>query len=166
VTNTAAAHQPGHLEELPGSRGHPAGPGHSASQVNSASRDAVAEFERLYRGNVDAVTAFFARRTADPQVVADLAADTFVAVITSIATFDPRKGTAHRGRQHRPRHPDGGPADHSPRARLRHPARRTACPGQRAGQRPRVRRQGGADDGPRQRPRDPHGSRLTAVPAR
>jgi RNA polymerase sigma-70 factor (ECF subfamily) len=87
VTNTAAAHQPRPLE-LPGSRGHPAGPGQPGS------RDAVAEFERLYRANVDAVTAFFARRSADPQAVADLTADTFVAVITSIATFDPGKGTA------------------------------------------------------------------------
>jgi RNA polymerase sigma factor (sigma-70 family) len=87
VTNTAAAHQPRHLE-LPASRGHPAGPGQRGS------RDAVAEFERLYRANVDAVTAFFARRSADPQAVADLTADTFVAVITSIATFDPGKGTA------------------------------------------------------------------------
>jgi hypothetical protein len=29
-----------------------------------------------------------------PQTVADLTADTFVAAITSLATFDPRKGTA------------------------------------------------------------------------
>jgi RNA polymerase sigma factor (sigma-70 family) len=87
VTNTAAAQQPGHLE-LPGSRGQPAG------GARPGTPDAVAEFERLYRANVDAVTAFFARRTADPQAVADLTADTFVAVITSIATFDPGKGTA------------------------------------------------------------------------
>jgi RNA polymerase sigma-70 factor (ECF subfamily) len=53
----------------------------------------VAEFEVLYRANVAAVTAYFARRSADPQTVADLTADTFVQVITSFATFDPRKGT-------------------------------------------------------------------------
>ena len=52
------------------------------------------EFERLYRANVDVVTAYFARRTADPQLVADLTADTFVAVITYFGSFDPRKGTA------------------------------------------------------------------------
>jgi hypothetical protein len=51
-------------------------------------------FERLYRANVDVVTAYFARRTADPQLVADLTADTFVAVITYFGSFDPRKGTA------------------------------------------------------------------------
>jgi RNA polymerase sigma factor (sigma-70 family) len=55
---------------------------------------ATAEFERLYRANVDAVTAYFARRSADPQVVADLTADTFVTVITSFGSFDPGKGTA------------------------------------------------------------------------
>jgi RNA polymerase sigma-70 factor (ECF subfamily) len=55
---------------------------------------ATAEFERLYRANVDAVTAYFARRTADAQLVADLTADTFVAVIAGFGSFDPRKGTA------------------------------------------------------------------------
>jgi RNA polymerase sigma-70 factor (ECF subfamily) len=55
---------------------------------------AAAEFERVYRANVDAVTAFFARRTADPQAVADLTADTFAAAITSFAVFDPGRGTA------------------------------------------------------------------------
>jgi RNA polymerase sigma factor (sigma-70 family) len=55
---------------------------------------AAGEFERIYRANVDAVTAYFARRTADPQLVADLTADTFVAAITGFGSFDPRKGTA------------------------------------------------------------------------
>jgi len=59
-----------------------------------AGAGATAEFERLYRANVEAVTAYFARRSAEPQVVADLTADTFVAVITSFESFDPRKGTA------------------------------------------------------------------------
>ncbi len=40
-----------------------------------------------------AVTAYFARRSAEPQTVADLTADTFAQAITSFATFDPRKGT-------------------------------------------------------------------------
>jgi RNA polymerase sigma factor (sigma-70 family) len=55
---------------------------------------ATAEFERLYRANVDAITAYFARRSGDPQVVADLTADTFVTAITSFGSFDPGKGTA------------------------------------------------------------------------
>ena len=59
-----------------------------------ASQGTAAEFERLYRANVDAVTAFFARRSADPQTVADLTADTFVAAIASFTAFDPGRGTA------------------------------------------------------------------------
>jgi RNA polymerase sigma-70 factor (ECF subfamily) len=55
---------------------------------------AAAEFERLYRANVAAVTAYFARRSADPHVVADLTADTFVTAITGFGSFDPGKGTA------------------------------------------------------------------------
>jgi RNA polymerase sigma factor (sigma-70 family) len=59
----------------------------------SGPADAAAEFEALYRGTVAAVTAYFARRSAEPQTVADLTADTFVQAITSFSTFDPRKGT-------------------------------------------------------------------------
>jgi RNA polymerase sigma factor (sigma-70 family) len=58
-----------------------------------ADRGATAEFERIYRANVDAVTAYFARRSTDPHIVADLTADTFVAVITGFGSFDPKKGT-------------------------------------------------------------------------
>jgi sigma-70-like protein len=59
----------------------------------SGPADRVPEFEVLYRANVAAVTAYFARRSADPQTVAGLTADTFVQAIMSFATFDPRKGT-------------------------------------------------------------------------
>lgn len=47
----------------------------------------------MYRATIDAVTAYFARRTTDPQTVADLTADTYVEAITSYSTFDPRRGT-------------------------------------------------------------------------
>lgn len=60
----------------------------------TARAGAATEFERLYRANVEAVTAYFARRSADPHAVADLTADTFVEVITRFGSFDPRKGTA------------------------------------------------------------------------
>ncbi|WP_167472378.1 RNA polymerase sigma factor [Nocardia arthritidis] len=53
----------------------------------------VAEFEQLYRANFGLVLAYFARRTTDPQIAADLTADTFVAAITSFGTFDPRRGS-------------------------------------------------------------------------
>jgi RNA polymerase sigma factor (sigma-70 family) len=62
--------------------------------ARSASEGAAAEFERLYRANVTAITAYFARRTADPQVVADLTADTFITAITGFGSFDPARGTA------------------------------------------------------------------------
>jgi RNA polymerase sigma-70 factor (ECF subfamily) len=75
-------------EETVGAR-----PGTEAGE-RPAGTGAAAEFERLYRANVDGVTAYFARRTGDPQLVADLTADTFVAAITGFASFDPRKGTA------------------------------------------------------------------------
>lgn len=55
---------------------------------------AVAEFELIYRAHVDSVTAYFARRSADPQIVADLTADTFVQAIVSFSSFDPGKGAA------------------------------------------------------------------------
>ena len=64
-----------------------------APQGGGPADGAVAEFEALYRANVAAVTAYFARRSAEPQTVADLTADTFVQAITSFASFDPRKGT-------------------------------------------------------------------------
>jgi RNA polymerase sigma factor (sigma-70 family) len=64
-----------------------------APQESGPADAAIAEFEALYRANVAAVTAYFARRSAEPQTVADLTADTFVQAITSFATFDPRKGT-------------------------------------------------------------------------
>jgi RNA polymerase sigma-70 factor (ECF subfamily) len=64
------------------------------TRAPTASVGAAAEFERLYRANVEAVTAYFARRSADPHAVADLTADTFVEVITRFGSFDPRKGTA------------------------------------------------------------------------
>jgi RNA polymerase sigma-70 factor (ECF subfamily) len=66
----------------------------AAARERTAGEGATAEFEKLYRANVEAMMAYFARRSRDPQVVADLTADTFVAVITSFGAFDPGKGTA------------------------------------------------------------------------
>lgn len=53
----------------------------------------AAEFEEIYRANVDTVARYFARRTTDPQTVADLTSDTFVAAITSLAGYDPARGS-------------------------------------------------------------------------
>jgi len=53
----------------------------------------LGEFEMVYRSHVAAVTAFFARRSRDPQVVADLTADTFVEAIKSFGTSPPMRGS-------------------------------------------------------------------------
>ena len=42
---------------------------------DASSGSALGEFERIYRGNVSAVTSYFARRCSDPQTVAELPAD-------------------------------------------------------------------------------------------
>jgi RNA polymerase sigma-70 factor (ECF subfamily) len=53
----------------------------------------LSEFEALYRSEVAAVTGFFARRSRDPQVVADLTADTFVEAMRSFASSGPAVGS-------------------------------------------------------------------------
>lgn len=52
----------------------------------------LGQFERLYRSQFDALAAYFARRSRDPQTVADLTADTFVEAMRSFGTYDPRRG--------------------------------------------------------------------------
>ena len=44
----------------------------SAAAPGRPSGSALAEFEQVYRGNVHLVMAYFARRCAEPQIVADL----------------------------------------------------------------------------------------------
>ena len=48
----------------------------------------LAAFERLYRAEFGAVAAYFARRCEEPQLVADLTADTFVAAIRSFEEYE------------------------------------------------------------------------------
>ncbi len=52
------------------------------------------EFEKIYRAEAGAIAAYFARRSRDPHLVADLTADTFVEAIRSFGGFDPLRGTA------------------------------------------------------------------------
>jgi RNA polymerase sigma factor (sigma-70 family) len=71
----------------------------ASSDVEAAMRErsgglALSEFERVYRGNVRNVTAFFARRCKDPQIVADLTSETIVRAAAGFDGFDPRRGTA------------------------------------------------------------------------
>ena len=53
----------------------------------------LGEFEMLYRAHVAGVTAFFARRSRDAQVVADLTADTFAEAIRSFGSSPPVRGS-------------------------------------------------------------------------
>lgn len=52
----------------------------------------LAEFELVYRANVGALTAYFARRCPDPQTVADLTSETIVRAASGFRGFDPRRG--------------------------------------------------------------------------
>jgi RNA polymerase sigma factor (sigma-70 family) len=65
-----------------------------AAATDAPPDQSVNEFEAVYRANVAGITAFFARRCADPQSVADLTSETFVQAIGSLSSFDPRRGSA------------------------------------------------------------------------
>ena len=51
-------------------------------------------FTALYREHATTVTAYFLRRTANPEVAADLTAETFAAALAGAHRFDPRRGPA------------------------------------------------------------------------
>jgi RNA polymerase sigma factor (sigma-70 family) len=55
--------------------------------VPAVSSPAGLEFATVYRDNVGRLSAFFARRCRDPQMVADLTSQTFVEAITSAHTY-------------------------------------------------------------------------------
>ena len=54
----------------------------------------LTEFEAIYDANFDVVMAYFARRCAEPQTVADLTSETFVRAIGAYGGYDRRRGTA------------------------------------------------------------------------
>src|SRR5215216_1998582 len=56
-------------------------------------RDA-ASFERFYCRHVESVLGFFARRTRDPELAADLCAETFAAALASRHRYRPEAGAA------------------------------------------------------------------------
>lgn len=68
--------------------------GTNAARLGNPAGAALAEFEHVYRSNVDAVMAYFARRCAEPQTVADLTSDTFVRAAGAFESFDPGRGSA------------------------------------------------------------------------
>ena len=64
----------------------------SRSDVPAPAPEPLAQFERLYRSQFDAIAAYFARRSREPQTVADLTADTFVEAMRSFGSYDPARG--------------------------------------------------------------------------
>jgi RNA polymerase sigma-70 factor, ECF subfamily len=58
-----------------------------------AGRDA-ASFEALYLRYAETLLAYFVRRTRDPELAADLTAETWAAALAGRRRFDPRRGAA------------------------------------------------------------------------
>jgi RNA polymerase sigma-70 factor, ECF subfamily len=54
----------------------------------------AASFEQFYRRHFESVLAFFARRTHDPEVAADLTAETFAAALLARRRYRPGRGRA------------------------------------------------------------------------
>jgi RNA polymerase sigma-70 factor (ECF subfamily) len=67
--------------------------GAKVAALKSPEGSGLEAFEQVYRGNVGVVMAYFARRCQEPQTVADLTSDTFVAAATTFASFDPDRGS-------------------------------------------------------------------------
>ncbi len=68
--------------------------GSSLTVIESGPGSGLVEFERVYRAEVDVVMAYFARRCAEPQTVADLTSETFVRAASGFAGFDPARGSS------------------------------------------------------------------------
>lgn len=72
---------------------------HSVGSISSTIGDAAgsggaAEVEVFYRAHVGGVTAFFARRCSEPQLVADLTSEVFLQALASLDSYDPDRGSA------------------------------------------------------------------------
>jgi RNA polymerase sigma-70 factor (ECF subfamily) len=59
----------------------------SDDELLQSARTDGAAFEAFYRRHTDAVTGYFMRRTRDPEVAADLMAETFAAALLSLARY-------------------------------------------------------------------------------
>jgi RNA polymerase sigma factor (sigma-70 family) len=66
-------------------------PERSDSELLSATD--TRSFELFYRRNFEAVLGFFARRTRDPELAADLTAETFAAALAARRRFRPERGS-------------------------------------------------------------------------
>ncbi len=69
-------------------------PATAASDEELLAATDAASFELLYTRHVEALLGFFARRTRDPELAADLTAETFAAALVSRRRFRPEAGAA------------------------------------------------------------------------
>jgi RNA polymerase sigma-70 factor, ECF subfamily len=68
--------------------------GHAHSDEALLTARDAASFERFYVRHVDALLGYFARRTHDAELAADLTAETFAAALAGRRRFRPEAGTA------------------------------------------------------------------------
>ncbi len=61
-----------------------------------AERQLREDFERFYRANLDVVLAFCFARIGDPELAADLAAETFAAALIARDSYAPARGSARQ----------------------------------------------------------------------
>lgn len=73
--------------------GNPAGQQNATVMRPGAAGAGLAAFNHLYRQHIGAVTAYFARRSTDPQTVADLTSDTFDSAAGAFGDFDSRNAS-------------------------------------------------------------------------
>jgi RNA polymerase sigma factor (sigma-70 family) len=67
---------------------------HADEALLVAGRRDAAAFGRFYERRVDAVLAFFLRRTGDRELAADLTAETFAAALSALPRYNPRRSSA------------------------------------------------------------------------
>ncbi|MEO1063651.1 MAG: sigma-70 family RNA polymerase sigma factor [Actinomycetota bacterium] len=78
---------------IAGRGGRSAGHARSDAELVVASHHDPEAFGELYRRHIGEVVTFFARRTADAEVTAELAAETFAVALETRDRFDPARGT-------------------------------------------------------------------------
>jgi RNA polymerase sigma-70 factor (ECF subfamily) len=66
----------------------------TASDEELLGHDDARSFERFYDRYFERVLAFFSRRTRDPELAADLTAETFAAALSARRRYRPRSGAA------------------------------------------------------------------------
>jgi DNA-directed RNA polymerase specialized sigma24 family protein len=66
----------------------------SDEELLAAATADKAAFLEFYDRHVEQIVAFGVRRLGDPDQVADLVAEVFLAVLRSAGSYDPRRGTA------------------------------------------------------------------------